>query len=268
MIAAPARAPAAIAATRAGDGPAVVLLHGVAYGPATLDGVAGAVAGGGATAVVPHRAGYGMSADVPPRTDLGAQIDDVAAVLVGMGVRRAVWAGVSGGATIALAAAIRRPDLVSGLLVHEPALGRLAGDLHARLRGAAAAVRAAADPGDGAVVLARRLAGERSWAMLPAPVRDGVRTAGPAVRAEIDQFPAFSPGAAALRTLRDTRIVSSVGAWSGAERRHAGAVLEALAGAAPARPPSGHLVQLEAPDAFARMALSLALPTRPVEEDG
>lgn len=268
MIAAPARASTPIAATRLGEGPPVVLLHGVAYGPGTLDAVAAALAGGGATAVVPHRAGYGRSAGVPPRTALGAQIDDVAEVLRDMGIRRAVWAGVSGGATIALAVAIRRPDLVSALLLHEPALGPLAGGLHARLRGAAAAVRSADDLAEGAVTLARALSGERAWAGLPAPVRHAVRAAGPVVRTEISQFPAFSPGAAALCGLRGTRVVSSVGARSGAERWHAGAVLETLAHAAPARPASGHLVQLEAPDAFARLALALALPTRPVEEDG
>lgn len=87
-------------------------------------------------------------------------------------------------------------------------------------------------------------------------------------------FPAFSPTARELSRLRAIPVVSSVGARSGPERRQAGGVLVRLAGAVLARPPSSHLVQIEAPAALAELAVGLARSTAPTprpataEEDG
>ena len=250
-----------------------MLVHGVAYGPLTLTAAARAVAAAGARVVVPHRGGYGASEATRTGGDLPTQVADLVEVLDAIGAERAVWAGVSGGATIALAAAIARPERVAGLVLHEPALGTLAGVLQSRLREAAAAVAASVDPGEGALGLARALGGE-GWAGVDAPTRRAIRAAGPAVRAEIAMFPAFAPTARELSRLRAIPVVSSVGARSGPERREAGGVLVRLAGAVPARPPSGHLVQIEAPAAFAELAVGIARSTAPTpppataEEDG
>ena len=261
-----------VAAWVVGDGPVVMLVHGVAFGPGTLAVASGAVAAAGARAVVPHRGGYGASGGVAPAADLDAQVDDLVGVLDAMGVARAVWAGVSGGATIALAAAVRRPERVAGVLLHEPALGTLADELHARLRRAAAAVAAAADPGEGALDLARALAGPDGWARVGAQVRRDIRTAGPAVRSEIALFPAFAPSPADLRALRGLPLISSVGARSGPERHRAGQVLVSLTGGTAALTPSGHLVQIEAPSSLAELAVGLVRPapsrTPTAEEDG
>ncbi len=251
-----------IAAQVEGAGPDVILVHGVGYGPATLSAAARAAAEAGVRVITPHRGGYGASAAAAPAADLDGQVADLIAVLDAAGAGRAVWAGVSGGATIALAAAIARPDRVAALVLHEPALGTLAGILNSRLKDAAAAVAASADAGEAALELARALGGG-GWAGVDAATREEIRAAGPAVRAEIPMFPAFAPTARQLSRLRAMTVVSSVGARSGAERREAGDVLMRLAGAVPARPPSGHLVQLEAPTALAGMAVRLARPAAP-----
>ncbi len=247
-----------------------MLVHGVAVGPATFGPAAAEVIAGGGRAIVPHRGGYGRSAGLAPAADLDAQVDDLVGVLDAAGVERAVWAGVSGGATIALAAAVRRPDRVSGAVLHEPALGPLAPELHARLRAAAAAVAAAPDAGRGALALAEALAGPGGWDRVGAAERDDIRATGAAVRAEIAMFPAYAPTAGDLAALRGTPVVSSVGSRSGPERHRAEQVLVALAGAESARTPSGHLVQIEAPAAFALLATALALrphPRPPTEEE-
>ena len=262
-----------IAAYVEGAGPAVMLIHGVGYGPLTLDRAARAVVDAGGRVIVPHRGGYGASAGATPAGDLAGQVADLVGVLDAIGAERVVWAGVSGGATIALAAAIARPERVAGVVLHEPALGTLAGILNSRLKGAAAAVAAAADAGEAAEDLARALGGD-GWAGVDAATRRAIRAAGEAVRAEIPMFPAFAPTARQLSRLRDMPVVSSVGARSGPERRQAGGVLVRVAGAIPARPPSGHLLQIEAPGAFAEMAVLLARSAEPepppatAEEDG
>jgi pimeloyl-ACP methyl ester carboxylesterase len=257
-----------LAAYTEGRGPVVMLIHGVGYGPLTLTGAARAVVDAGGRVIVPHRGGYGASEAAPPAGDLAGQVDDLVEVLDAAGAERAVWAGVSGGATIALAAGILRPDRVAGLVLHEPALGPLAPALHARLLGAAAAVASADDPGEGALALAEALGGTEGWARVGLATRQAIRAAGAAVRREIPLFPGFAPTPGELATLRGIPVVSSVGARSGPDRREAGEVLVRLAGAVRARPPSGHLVQIEAPEALARLALVPARRTATSEEDG
>jgi hypothetical protein len=98
--------------------------------------------------------------------------------------------------------------------------------------------------------------------------RLAIHASGAVVRQEIPLFPGFAPTPGELATLRGVAVISSVGARSGPERRDAGEVLVRLAGAVRARPPSGHLLQMEAPEAFARLALGLTRRTTTPEEDG
>jgi len=263
-----------LAASVEGEGPVVLLVHGVAYGPGTLAETARVLSSAGVCAVVPHRGGYAGSRDVAPAADLDGQVDDLIGVLDAVGADRAIWVGISGGATIALAAAVRRPERVAGALLHEPAIGGLAEGLHTRLVNAAAAVAAADDPGAGALELARALGGPEGWEGVDDSVRRDIRAAGAAVRAEVPLFPAFAPTAAELAGLWGLPIVSSVGAHSGPERHEAGAVLVTLTGAATALTPSAHLVQIEAPGALAELSLGLVRraeslsPPATAEEDG
>jgi pimeloyl-ACP methyl ester carboxylesterase len=169
-----------------------------------------------------------------------------------------VLAGVSGGATVALATAIAHPGRVRALLAHEPALGPLAPGVHGLLSAAAGALAQAADPATGAETMGRILAGP-SWERQPPGVRRAVREAGPVVAAEVPGFIAFRPTPADLAGLRALPVLTSVGARSRAQRTAAAAVLAASAGArVEVIPDCAHLVQLEAPVVFARMVARLA----------
>jgi pimeloyl-ACP methyl ester carboxylesterase len=53
-----------LVADRVGEGPAVVLVHGVGLGPGTFAPVAGLLADAGRTPVVVHRPGYGRAASL------------------------------------------------------------------------------------------------------------------------------------------------------------------------------------------------------------
>jgi esterase len=85
------------------------------------------------TTVVYDRRGCSRSA---PDTDgelmsIGAQADDAAALIEELGLAPAIVFGSSGGGDITLELVARRPELVRGAIVHEPALVALAGEADA-----------------------------------------------------------------------------------------------------------------------------------------
>jgi pimeloyl-ACP methyl ester carboxylesterase len=112
-----------LAAEEAGDGPPVVLLHGltatrryVVMGSRSLERsghrvLAYDARGHGRSSPAPDPAAYGY----------GELAADLEAVLDAAGVERAVLAGSSMGAHTALAFALRAPDRVAGLVVITPA---------------------------------------------------------------------------------------------------------------------------------------------------
>lgn len=232
----------------------VVLVHGVCFGPETFARPAAALARR-VRVITPHRRGYGESAHLPPGGTVDDHVHDLVTALARMGVSRAVFAGVSGGATITLATALARPGLVAAAVIHEPALGPLAPGVHGILSTGAGMVAQAADAGDGAEAMASVLAGG-TWADLGFAERSRIRDLGCVVRHEVPGFLAFAPSVADLRRLRDIPVVSSVGGLSRAQRmaaaqilaEHAGARLEVVRGA-------GHLLQLDAPAVLARCIL-------------
>jgi pimeloyl-ACP methyl ester carboxylesterase len=65
-------------------------------------------------------------------TSIAAQADDAAALIEELGLAPAIVFGTSGGGDIALELVARRPQLVHGAIVHEPALVALAGEAEAR----------------------------------------------------------------------------------------------------------------------------------------
>ena len=227
----------------------VALVHGVGFGPETLGPLAAELAARGAEPLVVPRRGYGERAGLAPPEHVAEHVADVVAGFDGAGLQRAVVAGMSGGATIALALALARPERLVCAIAHEPAVGRFSPELRA---GIAEAMRSA-----GGVGLARMLAGERTWAGLSAHQRALVGARAGLIEADAGAFMRFEPDPASLT--RGPPLVCTVGAHSDALRW---AVAERLASASGAPllviDGCGHLPQLDAPAAFAAAIVGAA----------
>jgi pimeloyl-ACP methyl ester carboxylesterase len=134
------------------------------------------------------RRGYGRSVGDHDRYDMGAQVDDLIALLAG---RRAVLVGHSYGGNVAMATATRRPDLVAAVALYETPLswepwwpGTTAG---------AQATATSGDAGDAAERFMRRLVGDDVWEGLPARTRATRRAEGPAMVGELKDLQANRP---------------------------------------------------------------------------
>jgi pimeloyl-ACP methyl ester carboxylesterase len=226
-----------------GSGPPVVLLHGVGPGPGTFSRVARELATDHRVVVL-ERA---WDPDRPPT--LAEQAAAVSEAIGALGLVHPTLVGVSGGATLALVVAIRHPDRIGGLVVHEPLVGPAAPDLHRTFTDAAE--RAARDDRS-ALDVVRTVVGEPTWRALTAAERDRIRAGAARARAEIPVFAAFAPTVAELATLRARPVLVTVGERSGEERSAAAAVLVELAGArVTVLPGAGNAAQLDAPAGFA-----------------
>jgi pimeloyl-ACP methyl ester carboxylesterase len=117
----------------AGQGPAVVLIHGVAGRASQWDGVAQLLAETH-TVVAPDLLGHGDSAK--PRGDysLGAHASGIRDLLVGLGVERATVVGHSLGGGIAMQFAYQFPERCERLVLVSS--GGLGEEVHALLRAA------------------------------------------------------------------------------------------------------------------------------------
>lgn len=116
------RGEVSLAAEDAGDGPRVVLLHGLTATRRYVVMGSRALERGGHRVIAYDARGHGRSSPAPqPRAygyeELGA---DLLAMLDELGVERAVLAGASMGAHTALSLALRKPQRVGGLVVITP----------------------------------------------------------------------------------------------------------------------------------------------------
>lgn len=226
-----------------GQGPGVVLLHGVGVGPGSFAPVADALIDRHRVVVV-HRPGAPGEA-----ADLGAHADQIAAVIearLGTGAR---LVGVSGGATLGLVLALRHPDLCGSYVLHEPLLGRLAPALHHRFQAAAAT----ATDDDAALAVVIAVMGPDTWAALGPDGQAAARRQSTRWREEIAMFASFDPTPEALRGIARP-VLTTVGGRSGPERVAAAEVLAELAGATVRTVPgAGNAAQLDAPRAFAEL---------------
>jgi pimeloyl-ACP methyl ester carboxylesterase len=221
-----------------------VLVHGVGFGPGTLAPLAAELERH-APVIVFTRRGYGDRARLPPARTVAEHVDDVVRELDDAGVARAVIAGMSGGATVALALALSHRERTITAIVHEPAAGSVAPELRSF-------VRESLDRGGGAGLL-RALAGPTTWARLPADVVRELDASHALVEQDARAFLAFEPA------LATAPLVCSVGEHSSPLRFEVARRLAARTGA----PVSvvegcGHLPQLDAPQAFARLILDHA----------
>lgn len=103
-----------------GHGPAVLLISG-ATGDAGHFAQAAELLATDHTVITYDRRGNSRSPATGPTT-LDQQADDAAALLQHLGAAPATVFGTSGGAIIALRLAMRRPEVVRRLIVHEPPL--------------------------------------------------------------------------------------------------------------------------------------------------
>jgi len=258
-----------MATSDVGDGPLVVLVHGVGIGAWAFAELASSLAADNRV-LVPDRRGYGPSAagaaDVPPSAAVGEQVDDLLALLAASGVGAATWVGVSGGATLVLALAMTAPWAVRAAVVHEPVFGPLAPDLHAALQAAAARLAGSGPGPAGVLEFMAGLVGEERLAALPASARDAIVRRQEVVRAEVPAFLEFAPTDADLARLADLALVAAVGSTSPPWRRLAAAVLGERAGArVEVVDGARHLPQLEAPAAFEKVIRSTGGAREPAQ---
>jgi pimeloyl-ACP methyl ester carboxylesterase len=233
--------------------PPVVLIHGVGFGPATLEPLAAALTPH-VRVEIPARRGYGERVHLAPAASVAEHVDDVVDVLDRAGIGRAIVAGMSGGATVALALALSHPERVVTAVAHEPAVGSLAPELRVLVGGALRR-------GGGSALL-RVLAGEETWAMLAPAAVSALDASSGLVEADAAAFMVFEPhlaSAAPGASTTDSPLVCSVGERSSPLRFAVAERLAARTGAPVAVVRGcGHLPQLDAPGAFAELILEQA----------
>ena len=161
-----------------GEGPPVLVIHGLASGAAAWSESADAIAAGGARAIAYDRRGYGSSGAPEPyvATTVQEQGEDAAAVLEALGAAPALLAGDGFGALVALDLLVRRPGLASAAVLLDSPLFAFVPEatevlaaqrerLEEALRdgGPERAVRVWLGGGAGAEALARAQAGHRGF---------------------------------------------------------------------------------------------------------
>ena len=236
-----------------GDGPPVLLVHGVAFGPSAFARTAQALRPH-VRVIVVHRRGYGRSPGRPAGARPEDHAADILALLDRLEIERVSGLGVSCGATILAAFAIAHPERCAAIVLHEPALGPLAPGVHALCARLARSVSAAPSPAVGADLVASTLAGPETWGALGTGGRAEARRAAPVIRQEMSLHARFAPTAAEISAMGGAPLIAAVGARSGAERREAAGVLVRLAGAITVLVPgSGNVPHLENPLALAAL---------------
>ncbi|MBW5247715.1 alpha/beta hydrolase [Streptomyces sp. P01-B04] len=110
----------------AGDGPAVLLLHGFPHTWQLWSGIMGRLSGQ-YRVIAPDLRGFGASERAVDGYDAGTLAADAEGLLDALGETSAAVVGIDAGAAPAAMLALRRPGLVRRLVVMEALLGRLPG---------------------------------------------------------------------------------------------------------------------------------------------
>lgn len=218
----------------------VALVHGVGFGPSTFAHVQRELRRAGPVVVVERR-GYGTRSALAPPERVEDHVDDLVAALDAAGFERAVVAGCSGGATIALAAALTVPERVVAAVSHEPAVGSLGPALMALI---------ATSVQTGGMALVQALAGPATWARLTAEQLADLELYAAIVADDARAYLVWEPP---LDRVADAApIVCTVGQHSSPMRHSIARVVEERIGAqVVVVDDCAHLVQLDAPSAFA-----------------
>lgn len=190
------------------------------------------------------RPGYDENACVPSFEDQVNQLGQLVSAHA-----PAVVVGVSGGATLALAAAIANPDGLRLAICHEPLVGANVPELDAIVNASAHTLNSFSQPNPAALAtFFQRLYGA-SWMEMPEPFRKWADRNALAIGNDVAHFASFQPDLDLLRTTR-TKVVTTVGSTS-QRYRHAVAELLANYGVTVHQlPETSHLATVEAPEAF------------------
>jgi pimeloyl-ACP methyl ester carboxylesterase len=259
------------------DRPDVVLVHGVGVGPESFAATRAALSAAGRRVHGVVRPGYGLGEHA---MDLNDQVDPVLDGLdrlthavdlrpsswpssIGT-APAAAWVGVSGGATLGVIAATRRPAAISVAVLHEPLIGSAAPELHAMIRHGAD--RLAAGSHDGredadrsrarAVEYMTGLVGAEIWEMLGPEGRAAVEARAALIACEVPRFARFEPSP--IPADGEVRVVITVGERSPAVRHDAARrAADLLYGSVHVIPAVGHLPQVEASTEFAELIEAL-----------
>jgi pimeloyl-ACP methyl ester carboxylesterase len=199
--------------------------------------------------VAPLRRGYRGDAAATSWDEL---VDDVAELVAAEAPT--VLVGVSGGATLALAAAVRGIPGVMAAVAHEPLVGSLAPDLDAVVRRSAATLAdtTTGDPVERAGAFVARLVGDATWAALPHETHAFTAAHAATVHAEVPLFVAFAPMLDELASVSIPLVVST-GALSPQARHDAAAVLASTGARSVLVDGAGHLAVHQQPVAFAAL---------------
>jgi pimeloyl-ACP methyl ester carboxylesterase len=232
-------------ASSIGDGPPLVLVHGVGIGPESFSHMAERLGCLGWTVHTVARGGG-------PLED---QVDAIGAIIASLDAGPAMWVGVSGGATLGVLATIRIPDALAGVVLHEPLIGPLAPGLHERI-GAAAAAMATSSGDAPAIAYVRSLVGDATFERLDDTARTLLAQRASEVRREVPHFATFAPSVEQLAACR-IPVVVTVGEHSSAVRHDAAVVAsDAMHGTVAVVPGVGHLPQVDDPDGYAHLVAS------------
>ncbi|WP_051342209.1 alpha/beta fold hydrolase [Pseudonocardia spinosispora] len=104
---------------RQGDGPALLMIAGGGGDAIRHAAVASLLADEYTVVSYDRRCNSRSSGDPTVDLDMAQQADDAAAVIRASGAREAYVFGNSGGASIAFELAVRHPELIAGLVLHE-----------------------------------------------------------------------------------------------------------------------------------------------------
>jgi len=241
-----------------GDGPPILLIPPAGSTASTWGALIGDLAGAGRV-IAYDRRGYTRSGGEVVRS-AAEHTRDAAAVLEALNARPAVVAGTSAGATIALDLAVRRPDLVRAVVVHEAPWRALR---HASASGLGTLARMQwlawrGRYGEAAETLLRWVYAYRdggsAWDAFPQQWRQTARENGRSVVADLQATLGGHPRAQELATIT-APVVCTYGSRS---RSYMRSVTRALAQAIPTASVreidgTAHAVPFDAPGNFARV---------------